>query len=119
MVRRYLDAVYPAAQPRLRQLSDAEAVRLVFPDQFGPGPGAGPAAGAGARKSQLQGHKRGAGAAHSDDAHEHEHEDEHHLNLLIYYCLAIVPVLASLILLPNTCYSIPGRRRVNREEKMD
>lgn len=51
--------------------------------------------------------------------HHHEHEDEHHLNLLIYYCLAIVPVLASLILLPNTCYSIPGRRRVNREEKMD
>ena len=42
--------------------------------------------------------------------HHHEHEDEHHLNRLVYYSLAIVPVLALLILLPNACYSMSRRR---------
>jgi hypothetical protein len=51
--------------------------------------------------------------------HAHEHDDEHHRNILVYYCLAIVPVLALSILLPNTCYSMFRRRRADLEEKLD
>ena len=62
-----------------------------------------------------------------DDKHEHshtnlhlhEHEDEYHLTHLIYYCLAIVPILALSILLPNTCYSMLRRSRAEREGKLD
>ncbi len=51
--------------------------------------------------------------------YHHEHEDGHHLNRLVYYCLTIVPVLALLIILPNTCYSMICPRRDERGGKMD
>jgi hypothetical protein len=49
----------------------------------------------------------------------HEHDDEHHRNLLVYYCLAIVTILALSILLPNTCYLMLRRRRADLEGKLD
>ena len=60
-----------------------------------------------------------------NDVHEHEDyyngggddDDDHHRNLLVY-CLAIIPLLASMILLPNTCYSVL-RRRADRQRKTD
>ena len=53
-------------------------------------------------------------------AHEynHEHEDEHHLNQLVYYCLAIIPILALFILLPMCCSMLGAHRRA-RDIKMD
>ena len=58
--------------------------------------------------------------ASSFDYHEYDPEhDEHHLNRLLYYCLAIIPILAVAIVLPNTCYSILRRVRDREEEKLD
>ena len=65
----------------------------------------------------------------SKDVHEHKDYDEysyeyldngndnHHRSLLVH-CFAILPLLALMILLPNTCYSIL-RRRADRQRKMD
>ena len=56
-----------------------------------------------------------------DDAshrYNHEHEDEHHLDQLVYYSIAILPILALFILLPMCC-SMLGARRQDRGIKID
>ena len=53
------------------------------------------------------------------DVHAHEHSEEYHRDLLLYYCLTILPILALLILLPSTCYSMVRRHRFDRDEKLD
>jgi hypothetical protein len=57
----------------------------------------------------------------SDDerSYNDEHDVEHHRDLLVYYCLAILPVLTLSIILPGTCYSMRRRRHAEREKKLD
>ncbi len=50
--------------------------------------------------------------------YNHEHEDEHHLNQLVYYSIAILPILALFIFLPMCC-SMLGVRRRARDIKID
>lgn len=50
--------------------------------------------------------------------YNHEHEDEHHLDQLVYYSIAILPILALFILLPMCC-SMLGARRRDRDIKID
>ena len=55
-----------------------------------------------------------------EDEDKDEHEDDHHRNLFIY-CLAIVPLLALSIILPNMCYLFLRRHRssADRQRKLD